>query len=185
MLKEMGDAANGGNAGGQILGSDGKPITNAEGKTLTPYHMFRPGDVITVTVGKSNPRQEAGLKVEGRNGKYYVRKVPSSGLFAKTPVIPGDKVLEVNGIEHHKFRTVNDLKKIIKDEMRISIVVLRRDPDDSESSASTVDYDALEPVTAHGRAGQEIVERDVDTVGYDGHDCGCVWCPHCHPQAAQ
>ena len=63
--------------------------------------------------------------------------------------------------------------------------MLRRDPDDSESIASTVDYDALEPVTAHGRAGQEIVERDDDTVGYDGHDCGCVWCPHCHPQAAQ
>jgi S1-C subfamily serine protease len=142
--------------------------------------MFSAGDVITVTVGKSNPRQDPGLKLEERNGKYYVRKIPSAGLFAKTPVIAGDKVLEVNGSGYHEFKTINELKKVIKDEMRITIVVLRKDPDASESSASSVDYDALDPVTPDGVARQEIEERDDDTVGYDGKDCGCVWCPDCH-----
>jgi predicted metalloprotease with PDZ domain len=77
------------------IGKDGKPTTGVDGQKLTPADMFAPGDVITVTVGKSNPKQDPGLKVEEKNGKYYVRKVPSGGLFAKTPVFAGDKILEV------------------------------------------------------------------------------------------
>ena len=63
----------------------------------------------------------------------------------------------------------------MKDEERITVVVLRRDPDASESSASSVDYDNLAPVTADGYDN----EGSYDTVVYDGHDCGCVWCPEC------
>ena len=86
-LKAMNDEVAETVADGQTFGADGKPVTNAEGKQLTPADMFSPGDVITVTVGKSNPKQDPGLKIEEVNGKVYVRKVPSSGLFAKTPVI--------------------------------------------------------------------------------------------------
>lgn len=165
---------------GQQFDEKGKPITNAEGKKLTPADMFSPGDVITVTVGKSNPKQDAGLKIEEQNGKYYVRKVPSGGLFAKTPVIAGDKILELNGKDHHDYMDVNELKKVLKEEERITVVVLRRDPDASDSSASSVDYDELNPITPDGVVKDEIVERDDDTVPYDGEDCGCAWCPHCH-----
>ena len=170
-------------ADGQEFGEDGKPTTNPEGKKLTPADMFNPGDVITVTVGKSNPKQDAGLKVEkGENGKYYVRKVPSSGLFAKTPVIAGDKILELNGVDSKTFEDVNDLKRMIRDEEKLTIVVLRRDPDASESSAdSDIDFDNLAPITPDGVKRDEIEEKDDDTVGYDGHDCGCVWCPLCQP----
>ena len=140
---------------------------------------YNPGDVITVTVGKSDPRQDSGLKIEERNGKYYIRKVPSGGLFAKTPVIAGDKILELNGQDHHEFKTENEVKKVLRDEERITIVVLRKDPDASESSASSVDYDELNAITPDGEVdGDEA--RDDDTVGYDGHDCGCTWCPDCN-----
>ena len=168
---------------GQQFGDDGRPTTNKDGKKLTPADMFSPGDVITVTVGKSNPKQDAGLKVEqGGNGKYYVRKVPTSGLFAKTPVIAGDKILELNGKDSKDFQDVNELKKIIRDEERLTIVVIRRDPDASESSAdSDIDFDNLAPITPDGVMREEIEERDDDTAGYDGHDCGCAWCPDCHP----
>jgi len=168
---------------GQEFGEDGKPTTNPEGKKLTPADMFNPGDVITVTVGKSNPKQDAGLKVEkGENGKYYVRKVPSSGLFAKTPVIAGDKILESNGVDSKNFEDVNDLKRMIRDEEKLTIVVLRRDPEATESSAdSDIDFDNLAPITPEGVKRDEIEEKDDDTVGYDGHDCGCVWCPDCKP----
>mmetsp|Transcript_45664 Transcript_45664/g.69827 ORF Transcript_45664/g.69827 Transcript_45664/m.69827 type:complete len:464 (+) Transcript_45664:135-1526(+) len=158
-LKAMDDGAKSGRGDGQEMGNDGKPATNKEGKKLTPADMFNPGDVITVTVGKSNPKQDAGLKVEERNGKYYVRKVPSSGLFAKTPVIAGDKVLELNGKDYHEFKSLSEMKKLIKEEMRITIVVLRKDPDDSESSASSVDYDDLAPVTP---AADEQYDEEVD-----------------------
>lgn len=182
-LKEMNDRYAEEEADGQEFDEDGKPTTNADGKKLTPADMFNPGDVITVTVGKSNPKQDAGLKVEqGANGKYYVRKVPSSGLFSKTPVIAGDKILELNGTDSKDFQDVNELKKMIRDEERLTIVVLRRDPDASESSAdSDIDFDNLAPITPDGVMREEIEEKDDDTVGYDGTDCGCVWCPDCHP----
>jgi len=171
--------------GGQQFDDNGRPTTNPDGKKLTPADMFSPGDVITVTVGKSNQKQDPGLKVEDRNGKYYVRKVPSGGLFAKTPVIAGDKILELNGTDSHEFKNVNELKKILKDETRITILVLRKDPDASESSASSVDYDELKAIKPKGSTKGVVGEKeddsdDDDTAPYDGKDCGCIWCPHCN-----
>ena len=163
------------------FGEDGKPVTNPEGKKLTPADMFGPGDVITINVGKSNPRQDAGLKIEERKGRYYVRKVPNGGLFGRTPVIASDKILELNGKDAREYKHVNEMKKVLKDESKISIVVLRVDPDDSDSSASTdIDYDNMAPITPDGVVRDEIEDKDDDTVGYDGHDCGCVWCPDCN-----
>ena len=109
-----------------------------------PADSFAPGDVITVTVGKSDPRQDPGLKVEARNGKYYVRKVPSGGLFARTPVRAGDKILELNEVDSREFRKVNELKKLLKEEPRITVVVLRRDPDASDSSVSSFEEEEEE-----------------------------------------
>lgn len=187
-LNAMRDEVQGGEGDGQEFDENGNPITNPDGKKLTPADMFNPGDVITVTVGKSDPRQDSGLKVEEKNGKYYVRKVPSGGLFAKTPVIAGDKILELNGKDHHEYKNVNELKKVLKDEERITIVVLRKDPDASESSASSVDYDELNAITPDGEADVDAAAdsddddeaRDDDTIGYDGEDCGCAWCPDCN-----
>ena len=60
-------------------------------------------------------------------------------------------------------------------------VVLRRDPDASESEASSdLDFDNLAPITPDGVVRDEIKDKDDDTIPYDGHDCGCVWCPDCH-----
>jgi len=179
-LKSMHDDVAETTADGQTFGEDGKPKTNAEGKKLTPADMFSPGDVITVTVGKSNPKQDAGLKIEEANGKYYVRKVPATGLFAKTPVKEGDKVLELNNKDFKAYPTLNHVKKTIKDEKKITIVVLRREDDASYSSADSddIDYDNLAPVAPP----DSDEEEDNSTVGYDGCDCGCVWCPVCHPE---
>lgn len=188
-LKEINEDDSESPGGGQQFDESGKPTTNAQGKKLTPADMFSPGDVITVTVGKSNPRQDPGLKVEEKNGKYYVRKVPSGGLFARTPVIAGDKILELNGIDSREYKSVNEMKKVLKDEPKITVVVLRRDPDASESSASSVDYDELkaikpptkddEPPTKDDDDATRETEDD-DSVPYDGEDCGCAWCPQCH-----
>ncbi|KAG7361547.1 TFIIB zinc-binding protein [Nitzschia inconspicua] len=186
-LNAMRDEVQGEAAEGQEFDEKGKPLTNPEGKKLTPADMFNPGDVITVTVGKSDPRQDSGLKIEERNGKYYVRKVPSGGLFAKTPVIAGDKILELNGKDHHEYKNLNELKKVLKDEERITVVVLRKDPEASESSASSVNYDELNPITPDGdiededdTSGRDNEARDDDTIGYDGDNCGCAWCPDCN-----
>mmetsp|Transcript_4735 Transcript_4735/g.5385 ORF Transcript_4735/g.5385 Transcript_4735/m.5385 type:complete len:574 (-) Transcript_4735:354-2075(-) len=184
-LKEINDDSSDAAGDGQQFDDNGRPTTNPDGKKLTPADMFSPGDVITVTVGKSNAKQDPGLKVEDRNGKYYVRKVPSGGLFAKTPVIAGDKILELNGTDSHEFKNVNELKKILKDETRITVLVLRTDPECSESSASSVDYDELKAIKPKGFAKGVVGEKeddidDDDTAPYDGKDCGCIWCPTCN-----
>lgn len=170
-----------GKTGGQQFDDNGKPITNPQGKKLTPADMFSPGDVITVTVGKSNPKQDPGLKVEEINGKYYVRKVPTGGLFSRTPVIAGDKLLELNGVDSREFKHVNEMKKVLKDEPKITVVVLRRDPDASDSSESSVDYDELKAIVPPTKEEDDATREteDDDTVVFDGEDCGCAWCPKC------
>mmetsp|Transcript_16995 Transcript_16995/g.34954 ORF Transcript_16995/g.34954 Transcript_16995/m.34954 type:complete len:349 (-) Transcript_16995:249-1295(-) len=164
------DESSEGPGGGQQFDEKGRAITNAKGKPLTPADMFKPGDIITVNVGKSNPKQDAGLKIEGKNGKYYVRKVPAGGLFSKTPVIAGDKILELNDVDSQDYKDANQMKIILRDEQSITIVVLRTDPDASESSADSIIEDDLEPV-----------KPDDDTAPLDGEEqCGCNWCPQCY-----
>ena len=99
-------------------------------------------------------------------------------------MIAGDKLLELNGIDSHEFKHVNELKKILKEAQKITVVVLRRDPDASESSASSVDYDELRAVrpptkeeTPEDEEEQTAREtEDDDTCAYDGESCGCDWC---------
>ena len=171
-----------------------------------PSENFMPGDVITITVGKANPKQDAGIKIEQKeNRKYYVRKVAPKGLFAPTPVIVGDKLLELNGKDTHDYKNLNSLKKTIRDEGRITIMVVRRDPEASDSSASSIlddsdeedesEFDSDEGLEEMdgGPSDAVVVRQDDDdeeyyegedddnTEGYDGEDCGCVWCPECHP----
>lgn len=155
-LNELQDDDSDGPGGGQRFDENGMPITNAKGKKLTPADMFEPGDVITVSVTKSNAKQDAGMKIEERNGKYYVCKVPSGGHFSKTPVIAGDKILELNGIDSHDFKDVNELKKILKSEKKISVVVERKDPDASESSASSIDYEGLRAIEVNSTPADDI-----------------------------
>ena len=124
-----------------VIGSDAPPKKNEP----HPSTLFNPGDVITINVGKANPKQDSGLKLEQReNGKYYVRKVAAAGLFAKTPVIVGDKLLELNKKDTHDYKNLNEMKKVLRDEGRITIMVLRRDPDASDSSASSILEDSDE-----------------------------------------
>ena len=170
-----------------------------------PSENFNPGDVITITVGKANPKQDAGIKIEQKeNRKYYVRKVAPKGLFAATPVIVGDKLLELNGKDTHDYKNLNALKKTIRDEGRITIMVVRRDPDASDSSASSIldtdddddesEFDSDEGLEEMDGGPSDAVvvrqdddyeeedeEEEDDSEGFDGEYCGCVWCPACVP----
>jgi hypothetical protein len=103
---------------------------------------FNPGDVIHAQVTKADVKQEAGLKLEDRHGRYFVRKV--GGLFKRrgVPVIAGDQLLKINGREVEDFPNLNAIKLLIKNEMKIMVVVLRCDPGDS--SESTAEHDEPE-----------------------------------------
>ena len=103
-------------------GGGDEPVGGGGGDAPHPSENFMPGDVITITVGKANPKQDAGIKIEQReNRKYYVRKVAPKGLFAVTPVIVGDKLLELNGKDTHDYKNLNELKRTIRDEGRITV----------------------------------------------------------------
>ena len=107
--------------------------------------------------------------------------IHANPVFFLTPVIAGDKVLELNGIDSHEFKSLNEMKKILKEVLKITVVILRKDLDASDSSASSVDYDvlkAIQPPDVYIK-GTKNAEEDDDTAPFDG-DCGCIWCPHCH-----
>jgi hypothetical protein len=96
---------------------------------------FKPGDVIHAQVTKADVKQEAGLKLEDRHGRIYVRKI--EGLFKRreVPVIAGDELLK---------RNIQEIKHTIKQELKIMVVVQRNDADDSSRSTASVEEPDVE-----------------------------------------
>jgi hypothetical protein len=105
---------------------------------------FKPGDVIHAQVTKADVKQEAGLKLEERHGRIYVRKI--EGLFKRRelPVIAGDELLKLNGKDVDEFRNIQEIKHTIKQELKIMVVVQRNDADDSSRSTASVQESEVE-----------------------------------------
>ena len=83
-------------------------------------------------------------------------------MFAPTPVIVGDKLLELNGKDTHDYKNLNSLKKTIRDEGRITIMVVRRDPEASDSSASSILDDSDEEDESEFDSDGGLEEMDGD-----------------------
>jgi hypothetical protein len=105
---------------------------------------FKPGDVIHAQVTKADVKQEAGLKLEERHGRIYVRKI--DGLFKRreVPVIAGDELLKLNGKDVEEFRNIQEIKRTIKQELKIMVVVQRNDVNDSSRSTASVQEPEVE-----------------------------------------
>jgi hypothetical protein len=105
---------------------------------------FKPGDVIHAQVTKADVKQEAGLKLEERHGRIYVRKI--EGLFKRreVPVIAGDELLKLNGKDVEEFRNIQEIKHTIKQELKIMVVVQRNDVNDSSRSTASVQRPEVE-----------------------------------------
>ena len=104
------------------------------------------GDVVQAQVTKADLKQEAGLKLEQRHGRIYVRKI--EGLFKRrgVPVQAGDQILELNGKDVKDYRDLNEMKALIKNELKIFIKFMRVDPDDSQSTDSDDEPEVLEQI---------------------------------------
>lgn len=92
------------------------------------------GDIIQAEVRKSDPKQEAGLKLEEKNGMILVRKV--DGLFKRRniPIIPGDRIHTINGKDVEDYQNgLNDIKALIKREIKICIKFERMEEMSDES----------------------------------------------------
>jgi hypothetical protein len=101
--------------------------------------QFNPGDIIHVQVTKADLKQDAGLKIEQRGKKYYIRKI--GGLFKRrnTPLEEGDKIITLNEKDAHEYKDLNEMKKVIKDQLRITLVVERQDGDEEDDSDDDVE----------------------------------------------
>ena len=94
---------------------------------------INPGDIIQAEVRKADQKQEAGLKLEERKGKIYVRKV--EGLFKRrnVPVQAGDRLYTINGVDVEDYEGgLDEIKALIAREMKIWIKFERMDEEDSE-----------------------------------------------------
>ena len=121
----------------------GRKSRRGSGSKKIPYPVVKASGTVywcAVTVQKSYPRQDPGLEVEARNGKYYVQKVHSGGLFGlfdHMPIRAGDRILDLNKVDSREFRNVNELMKLLKEEPRFTVRVLRREYDDWDESVSS------------------------------------------------
>ena len=105
---------------------------------------FNPGDIIHIQVTKADKKQEAGLKLTRRSdGYYYVKEI--KGLFKRrnTPLIVGDKMIQLNGVDMDDYGGgLDEMHQVIKKEIKITLCVERQDPDD-EPAEEDVDETAL------------------------------------------
>ncbi len=120
-------------------------------------------------VTKSDVKQPAGLKLEERHGRVYVRKVEGLFKVRKVPVQAGDQLLKINDRDVEDYPSLNAIKALIKAEKAISVVVLRCDP--TEGDASTDSGGANEdsyPALANEPHNNDDSEEDDDerTNGY-------------------
>jgi C-terminal processing protease CtpA/Prc len=94
------------------------------------------GDVLVAEVTKADRKQPSGLKIKEKRGKFYVEKI--SGLFKarNTPLKVGDQILDLNGKDVGDYKGLSDIKRVVKEEVKIRLRVVRLDPDRSESSGS-------------------------------------------------
>jgi hypothetical protein len=93
-----------------------------------------PGDILHLQLSKSDRKVDAGLKLEERHGRIYMRKVSGLVKRRELPVSVGDELLTLNGVGIADYDGINDIKVTIKNEVRISFSIRKGDPDDSESS---------------------------------------------------
>lgn len=98
---------------------------------------FKPGDVIFAQVTKSDVKQPAGLKLDERNGRIYIRKVDGLFKVRKSPVQAGDQLLKLNDKDVEEYRDLNAIKAVIKTEKTIMVTVLRCDPTEADGSTDS------------------------------------------------
>ena len=98
---------------------------------------FKPGDVIHAQVTKSDVKQPAGLKLEERHGRIYVRKIDGLFKLRQVPVQAGDQLLQINDKDVEEYPNLNSIKALIKTEKRIMVTVLRCDPTEDDGSTDS------------------------------------------------
>jgi hypothetical protein len=94
---------------------------------------YQANDKFMVRVSKTGKRNKAiGLGLVDHKGGIYVSRVDNDGLFGPTPILPGDKVLSVNGRKISALKKATNALAMIEDKESASIFTLRPDPDDRE-----------------------------------------------------
>jgi hypothetical protein len=67
------------------------------------------GEQETRVLAKRKSKRKSGYEVELReDGFYYIKSVPSKN----TSVKPGDRVLEINGVNYTEFKTTEKANKL-------------------------------------------------------------------------
>jgi hypothetical protein len=136
------------------------------------------GDVLGVEVTKANKLQPAGLKIKENRGKFYVEKI--SGVFKarNTPLKVGDQILNLNGKDVGDYKGLSEMKRVLKDEIKIWLRVARLDPDRSESGGSESpveeepeeeipDYEYEESVSPAEIESEQTIPDCVEIVHYE------------------
>lgn len=126
---------------------------------------INPGDIVQAEVRKADQKQEAGLKLEERKGKIYIRKV--GGLFKRrnVPVQAGDRLHTINGVDVEDYAGgLNEIKALIVREMKIWIKFERMDEDSDEEEEEVDSSDDEEVLLLQGPEYDEDSEEEEEEV---------------------
>jgi len=113
--------------------------------------QVNPGDLLHLQISKTERRAEAGLKLEERNGRIYIRKVTGLVKRRGLPVEAGDELKSLNGTDVEDLGMVT-MKGIIKNELRFDFSIRKYDPDDED--------DDLEEEESYQEPNKEEYQQD-------------------------
>jgi len=149
-----------------------------------PLNYMRP-EFLYVQVIRSNPHIKVGISLKRFGGggdhdddqtkKVRISKVDAKGLFARTPLRPGDVVVAVNGISCHD-RSTEEVFRLVKASMGTLSILVRNEtghPNLLSSTAQKPTGDARVGVTVKDDRGAIVVAR----VAQDGLLAGSLLMP--------
>lgn len=96
---------------------------------------YQANDKFMVRVSKTGKGDKPlGIGLFDHKSVIYVSRIDDGGLFYATPIMPGDKVLSVNGRKLSALKNAANALTMLEDKESVNIFVLRPDPNDKDSN---------------------------------------------------
>ncbi len=113
---------------------------NSSSFTLNKLEDVKASKPLFITVYKTSPSQDVGIRLEASGDGLHVKTISPSGLLVGKPILPGDKILSINSHDFRTSRNVRKAKSIISQSTKVvSFEILKAT---ALSGVDTMEYDA-------------------------------------------
>ena len=100
-----------------------EPSINSRRATSPGSNLLAPQNVL---VEKAHPTQDVGINLATLRGVLYVRAISTKGLLVGKPILPGDTILSINGVDFRKEPNVREAMSVMsKSTSKITFRILK------------------------------------------------------------